>query len=261
MQPCGLICVLWFRSKPDLGRSLGPRARAHGEFGPVHSIGRSTWQTRAQYDPPAPSLSPPPSESRKQIQPPTTAADVHPLPGRRLRLRRRRRRRRSSRSSDGRRPLQGPGSLLQGERPTPWENPTSTAALVYWWWWRRRLSFSLQTLGPGRLLHVRGEARGQEAHRDRHHGAPLPRRLQEVPRQLRQQLPPLLGQTRAIRPLFTIRVVLLIFFFWHWFPWAGEALRPAVLRQEAGAAAARRRRRPPGPHLAPPAVHVQAIGS
>jgi hypothetical protein len=95
------------------------------------------------------------------------------------------------------------------------------------------LSFSLQTLGPGRLLHVRGEARGQEAHRDRHHGAPLPRRLQEVPRQLRQQLPPLLG----------------------------EALRPAVLRQEAGAAAARRRRRPPGPHLAPPAVHVQAIGS
>lgn len=59
---------------------------------------------------------------------------------------------------------------------------------------------------------MRGEARGQEAHRDRHHGAPLPRRLQEVPCQLRQQLPPLLGKTRAIRPLFTIRVVLLIFF-------------------------------------------------
>jgi hypothetical protein len=58
--------------------------------------------------------------------------------------------------------------------------------------------------GTGCLLRVHREARGQKAHRDRHHGSPLPRRLQKVPRRLRQQLPPHLGK----RPLVHLAAVI-----------------------------------------------------
>lgn len=67
----------------------------------------------------------------------------------------------------------------------------------------RRRALRPFSAGTGCLLRLRREARGQEAHRDRHHGAPLPRRLQEVPRQLRQQLPPHLGK----RPLVHLAAV------------------------------------------------------
>lgn len=122
--------------------------------------------------------------------------------------------------------------------------------------------------GTGCLLRVHREARGQKAHRDRHHGSPLPRRLQKVPRRLRQQLPPHLGKRPSGPPRRRHRLDLHDFAcFMHSLRFvaigesAGQALRPAVLRQEAGAEVARRRWGPPGPHVAAPALHLQAIGS
>lgn len=154
-------------------------------------------------------LCPFPSRKRKpQTNPPHASAadDDH------RRGRRRRRLPPLRRIRHARRPRQGPGGLLQGTSLSPVPallraplTPKLSAPL--------RLSATdgatrsaLRPFSAGTrcLLRVHREARGQKAHRDRHHGSPLPRRLQKVPRRLRQQLPPHLGK----RPLVHLAAVI-----------------------------------------------------